>query len=69
MPPFLSPPFGGLLTPDISYEVTVSTGINIPPTGWYYQELKTLLDVLSSSQEAPVKEGEVLKELEILETL
>lgn len=60
---------GKTITPDISYEVTVSTGINIPPTGWYYQELKTLLDVLSSSQEAPVKEGEVLKELEILETL
>ena len=60
---------GKTITPDISYEVTVSTGINIPPTGWYYQELKTLLYVLSSSQEAPVKEGEVLKELEILETL
>lgn len=60
---------GKTITPDISYEVTVSTGINIPPTGWYYQELKTLLDVLSSSQEDPVKEGEVLKELEILETL
>lgn len=60
---------GKTLKPDISYKFTVSTGINIPATGWYYQELESLLDILASSKEAPVKEWEVIKELEILETL
>ncbi len=63
------PSDGAAYKPDISYPVTVSTGINVPPTGWYYEELKRLLMVLEGRSEPLVRTEEVLAELGILETL
>lgn len=63
------PADGAAYEPDISYPVTVSTGINVPPTGWYYEELKRLLMILEGRSEPLVRTEEVLAELGILETL
>lgn len=54
---------------DVSYPVVVSTGINVPPTGWYYEELKYILNCLENNSESLVKAEEVIGELEILESM
>lgn len=54
---------------DTHYDIVVSTGINVPPTGWYYEELKSILSSLDNKTESSVKEEEVISVLDILEKL
>ena len=54
---------------DTSYDVVISTGINVPPTGWYYEELRTILDRVSEKHESIFDESEILGVLELLEKM
>ena len=45
------------LTP--SYSRIVSTGINVPPTGWYYEELREIYAAISEGSDGRVKKEEV----------
>lgn len=54
---------------DISYPVVVSTGINVPPTGWYYEELKEIFSEIYEKTCAPIPESEIMGVLGILESL
>ena len=58
---------GEVVNYDISYDKIISTGINVPPTGWYYEELKEILSLLSEKKESNVKYSEILDVLGILE--
>ena len=51
---------------DISYPVVVASGINVPPSGWYYEELSLLLDCLEDKSARAASEEEILYELETL---
>lgn len=51
------------LTP--SYPVVVSTGINVPPTGWYYEELKAILDKLEKDEKSDDNGQSIVSALEI----
>ena len=52
---------------DISYDKIIETGINVPPTGWYYEELKAIKNLLESGLPSNVKYDEVLSVLRIIE--
>ena len=53
---------------DTSDEVMVSTGINVPPCGWYYNELKHFLDCARQHKPSPwVTREQLLTVMEILE--
>ena len=52
---------------DISYDKIIETGINVPPTGWYYEELKAIKNLLESGLPSNVKYDEVLSVLRIVE--
>ncbi len=54
---------------DISYEKTIATGINVPPTGWYYEEMKKIYSLIGQKEKSGISYSDVLKELEILEKL
>lgn len=55
---------------DTSDEVMVSTGINVPPCGWYYNELKHFLDCAREHRPSPnVGAGQLLTVMEILEDI
>ncbi len=54
---------------DTHYDTVVSTGINVPATGWYYEELKTIFSKLSEKSCTLIDEKEIIEELEILEKL
>ena len=60
---------GDVYTIDTHYDVVVSTGINVPPTGWYFEELKTILSQLAISSSNLISEEEIVAELKILEDL
>lgn len=55
---------------DTSDQVMVSTGINVPPCGWYYNELKHFLDCAREHRPSPnVGAGQLLTVMEILEDI
>ena len=66
---FIHPSGGSSRQVDIEYPVTVSTGINVPPTGWYYEELDHIIDELDGVRPPLVKKEEVLKLTTILSSL
>ncbi|MFA6890540.1 MAG: Gfo/Idh/MocA family oxidoreductase [Sphaerochaetaceae bacterium] len=53
---------------DTSDPITVSTGINVPPTGWYYNELSHFLSCIEEGVSSPfVTKEQVLAVLETIE--
>ncbi len=55
---------------DTRDEVMVSTGINVPPCGWYYNELKHFLDCAREHRPSPrVTARQLLTVMEILEDI
>lgn len=55
---------------DTRDEVMVSTGINVPPCGWYYNELKHFLDCAREHRPSPrVTPQQLLTVMEILEDI
>lgn len=53
---------------DTEETVKIPTGINVPPTGWYWRELGHFLDCIRSDQDSPLVPRErVLSVLELLE--
>lgn len=55
---------------DTSDQVMVSTGINVQPCGWYYNELKHFLDCAREHRPSPnVGAGQLLTVMEILEDI
>ena len=55
------------LTPH--YPVVISTGINVPPTGWYYEELKALCAMLEGEVPCTVSDAELITALELAKTI
>ena len=55
------------LTPH--YDRVISTGINVPPTGWYYEELSGIYSAILGGKEGRVKKEEVLAVIETAEKL
>lgn len=55
---------------DTHYDVVVPTGINVPPTGWYYEELSAIYSYLGSERKEPlIPYDDIVEELKILENL
>ena len=55
---------------DTADEVTVSTGINVPPCGWYYNELKAFLqDIRENRGAVHVTREQLLTVMELLEEI
>lgn len=55
---------------DIEDEIKVPTGINVPPTGWYLNELKHFVSCIQKKQESPyVPEAQILNVLGVLEEM
>ncbi len=55
---------------DTADEVMISTGINVPPCGWYYNELKHFLDCLRENKDTPhVTAQTLLTVMELLEEM
>lgn len=53
---------------DTKDEVEISTGINVPPCGWYYNELKHFAQCIREGKPTPhVTRGQLLTVMEILE--
>lgn len=54
----------------IEDETLVATGINVPPTGWYYNELKHFLTCIEENEQTPyVGDDQLLTVLEVLEEI
>lgn len=54
---------------DTTYDVIISTGINIAPTGWYYEELKAILESVSERHETLIDPQEIIAVLKQLESM
>jgi predicted dehydrogenase len=56
---------------DTDEKIKIPTGINVPPTGMYYEELSDFLGQLraGSAESAEAREQEIISVLEILETI
>ena len=55
---------------DTTDEVMVSTGINVPPCGWYYNELKHFAECIREKKPTPyVTREQLLSVMEILEEI
>ena len=55
---------------DCADEVMVSTGINVPPCGWYYNELKHFLECVRENKPTPhVSREQLLTVMELLEEI
>ena len=53
---------------DTKDEVEISTGINVPPCGWYYNELKHFAECIREGKDTPyVTRDQLLTVMEILE--
>ena len=53
---------------DCHDEVEISTGINVPPCGWYYNELVHFADCIREGKDSPLVSAEqLLTVMEILE--
>ena len=55
------------LTPH--YDIVISTGINVPPTGWYYEEIKHIISEMDGSEKAKISRDEAVGILRIAERL
>ena len=55
------------LTPH--YDSVISTGINVPPTGWYYEEIKHIISEMDGSEKAKISRDEAVGVLRIAERL
>lgn len=61
---------GEVEQPDISYPVVISTGINVPPTGWYFEELKCITEAVRENREvAFITEKQVIEVIGIASSL
>ena len=55
---------------DTHYDHIVETGINVPPTGWYYEELSAIYSYFISGEKNPlIPYADIVEELKILENL
>ncbi len=55
---------------DCTDDVMVSTGINVPPCGWYYNELKHFLECVRENKPTPyVSRQQLLDVMELLEEI
>ncbi len=55
---------------DTADEVMISTGINVPPCGWYYNELKHFLECLQEDKDSPwVRKETLITVMELLEEM
>ena len=55
---------------DTHYDHIVETGINVPPTGWYYEELSAIYSYFISGEKKPlIPYADIVEELKILENL
>ena len=55
---------------DCKDEVEISTGINVPPCGWYYNELEHFAQCIREGIPTPaVPEEQLLTVMEILEEI
>ena len=55
---------------DTKDEVEISTGINVPPCGWYYNELKHFLECVRENKPTPyVSREQLLTVMELLEEI
>lgn len=55
---------------DVHYDMVVSTGINVPPTGWYFKELSDIYSYLAGDSKIPlIPYSDIVEELKILENL
>lgn len=55
---------------DTTDEVTVSTGINVPPCGWYYNELKAFLEDIREDRDSRyVTDTQLLDVMKLLEEI
>jgi predicted dehydrogenase len=55
---------------DCTDDVMVSTGINVPPCGWYYNELKHFLECIRENKPTPyVSRQQLLDVMELLEEI
>jgi predicted dehydrogenase len=54
---------------DIEDKIKIPTGINLPPTGVFYEELKFFLDRIASGEKAQYRKEEIILLLEILENI
>lgn len=55
---------------DIEEKIKIETGINLPPTGMFYEELGTFLKAIEQApHEAPAREEELLTVISILEEI
>ncbi len=62
------PDGGSPATVDTHYDTVVETGINVPPTGWYYEELSAIYMYLASDGKTPlIPYSDIVEELKILE--
>ena len=53
----------------VEYPVVVSTGINVPPTGWYYEELRSIVDTLEGRCDPASCPDEVVHALRLAEAV
>lgn len=60
---------GNIAEYDISYSVVISTGINVPPTGWYYEELKEIAKALERGEKSVVESDQIIRTLRLLEQM
>lgn len=55
---------------DIEDEIKIPTGINVPPTGWYLNELRHFISCIRKKEESPyVRKQQILDVLEVLERM
>ncbi len=53
---------------DLEEKIKIETGINLPPTGMFYEELQSFLKVIEETPQAPpAREEEILAVIRILE--
>lgn len=58
------------VTFDTADAVTISTGVNVPPCGWYYNELKHFAECIRANKPSPyVTREQLLTVMEILEEI
>lgn len=64
------PKDGEKIVLDIKDPVVVPSGINVPPSGWYYQELTHFLDCIEKDIPSPfVTERQVIDTLQTIESM
>lgn len=62
------PAGGNAFTQSTDDEIVVSTGINVPPVGWYYNELSAFVDCIRDDKDCGrVSKQQVLSVLKILD--